>query len=447
MPAPRMELLAELAPHLDPPSFSFDDLRLLPPERDLILERRHGSKKAHRLNIRLNELEMREGRERLRSFPWHVQLNLTSRCNASCTFCAVRPARKIRDDISLEDVRRMDWLRHVTTFAVWGNIGESLAHPEFAPIVRHLRTAFPHLKLELGTNGILLNEEICRLLADGFSRVNVSINAATRETWERILRARGFDHVCAMCARLAELRPSRNAPRLTFSMVMSRENIHEAAAFVKLAHDLGADQAILFHYWPFSLIGQREMPASQSLYHDRERCDAELKRAAEMADRLGLELQAPVPFADKARHISFGERSSTPHPACPYPWTSFFLTTDEAGHREASFCCSGFYPSISYDKGALDEEGFLRVWNHPAARWFRRTANTRGANAVCDWCAGEDRLVPDRCSLYGINAGLRPYFERVDRRFAAGEDVSVAEMCQEIGRLMPHEEGGRPRMP
>ena len=64
------------------------------------------------------------------------------------------------------------------------------------------------------------------------------------------------------------------------------------------------------------------------------------------------------------------------------------------------FCCSGFYYGVKYDKSDMTEENFRKAWNHPAARYFRRTVNKKGANPICAYCQSVDRFDPENNRRY-----------------------------------------------
>ena len=429
---------SDLASTLSLDTFTVEkDLKAMPPQRQILTDKLRTTSQPHLLNADLNALEVQEHVEEMHSFPVFVGLNFTSRCSAHCTFCSIQPSeQKVRDAVSLEDVRRMEWLRYVSDMDIWGGIGDSLVNKEFLPILSHLRKAHPHLRLNLSTNGILLNEEICQALAGNLSSFNVSLNAARKDTWEKLMRSKGFDNVCTQIARLAALRPSKRDPYMSCSMVLTRGNIDEAEEFVNLVHDLGVDKVTFVHYVPTTLVGRRDLPMDQSCYLDKARSDAALTKAIARAEALNMDYIGPTLFAKKAEHIHFGARAMTPPQSCNDPWRICYLTVDEDGNRQMIFCCSGFYYAIGYEKDALDEEHFLRLWNHPTARYFRHTVHKKGTNPICTYCTSVDRFNPENTALYSINDKIQPYFSEIDRRYRNGESVSVEEITQYVQDLL-----------
>ncbi|MGD0897897.1 MAG: radical SAM protein [Thermoguttaceae bacterium] len=361
------------------------------------------------VNLRLNEVECNLGCDELLSFPTIVGLNMTPVCNARCVFCIYQPSMlKERDCVTVGDLKQMTWLRYVRDFAIWAGIGDSLVNPEFLDCYRYLRAAHPHLATDFATNGIRMTREICDEFAGSLSQYKVSLNAARRETWEKLMRAKGFDNVCETFAYLARRRREVGAktPRMTLSMVLTRANVEEAVEFVELAARLGADATKFVHYISTTLDDHRDLAPEDSLYHDKAKADYWLQKAAVRGAELGLEVTRPLPFAADSAHIQCGVRVPCAPAPCRNPWSTCYLTVDEQGRRQMIFCCPAFHYGVKYQKGDLTEENFRKLWNHPGARHFRRTVNKNGANPICTHCQSVDRFDPENNRTYaGVHDG------------------------------------------
>lgn len=388
------------------------------------------------INEILNHYEYKHGFDDLLSFPVMAALNMSSVCNARCTFCSYHPpTQRFKDQVSLDDVRKMTWLKYVSTFAVWGGVGDSLVASAFLPIVRWLKENHPHLKLTLSTNGQNLSREICEVLVDSIYDFNVSLNAASDATRVQLMKSPHFDHICEMYRYLADLKAQRKQafPMLGLSMVVTRSNMDEVVAFADLAKSIGAERVTYVHYVSTTLVGKRLMDADDSCYNERERFDALMAVALERCRELGLTVSAPVPFAQSDVSIRYGYRSADGggDPSCQDPWRTCYLTVDEDGRRQMIFCCSGFYYEIPYDKSELGEEDFRRIWNNPVARFFRRTTNTPGRNPICEFCQTVDKFDP-QCStkIYSIHDRIQPALEAIQRKTNDGtlSDAEVDEL-------------------
>ncbi|MGA2034873.1 MAG: radical SAM protein, partial [Thermoguttaceae bacterium] len=283
------------------------------------------------VNQRLNDVECNLGCEELLSFPTSVGLNMTPVCNARCVFCLYQPSMlKERACVTVEDLKKMTWLRYVRDFAIWGGIGDSLVNPEFPDCYRHVKAAHPHLAVSFSTNGIGMTREICDEFAGSLSHYKLSLNAARKETWKKLMRAKGFDNACESFAYLARRRREAGSekPGMTLSMVLTRANVEEAVEFVELAARLGADATNFVHYVSSTLVGRRDLAAEDSLYHEKQKADHWLQQAAGRAAELGLQVTRPLPFAADSAHIEYGARVSWVPPPCRNPWNTCFLSVD-----------------------------------------------------------------------------------------------------------------------
>lgn len=388
----------------------------------------------HEENEKLNEAEKDSGIDVLESFPPFVGLNMTSVCNARCTFCSIQPiTQPIKDFITLEDIKKMTWLKYVKEFAIWCGIGESLVNKEFLACYRYLKNTFPHLNINFSTNGIGMTKEISGEFVGHLDYYNVSLNATNKEEWSEIMRApaKKFAGVCKGYTYLAKLKKEQksNRPALKISMVVTRDNLESVVQFADLAKILGAEYVTYVNFVTSTLVGKRDLDKSRSLYYEQDKCDEWLARAKSRAEELGLVVIIPHPFSEKSE-IDHGTRVPKSSGACRDPWKTCYLTVNEDGNRQMVFCCSGFYYSIEYDKSQLDEEYFKIIWNHPAATYFRRTVN-KGTNPICGFCQTQDHFDPEDNTIFEIGNVIKPVFSRLNDKYkSVGGNVLLEDMVE-----------------
>jgi MoaA/NifB/PqqE/SkfB family radical SAM enzyme len=338
-----------------------------------------------------------------------VALSLTTICNARCLFCSY-PAvhRQAHHYFTLDEIRTWTWPQYIKKMGFGGGIGDPLAHPQFLDIFRYVTAAYPHLTTRVITNGIGLNRDSCEAFAGRLARLRVSLNGATPATWERLMGRRGFEPVCEQVASLSALKSRLNTdkPEIHLIMVINEHNIHEAAAFARLAAQVRA-QVVTYHHFIPSLMPQCELPPRASLYYDQERCDQEVERAAQQATALGLLVERPPAFHAACGYFEACRVEHAPE-QCFAPWQTCLLAVDEGGRRQMSFCCVGLDTRITYDQSDLTQENFLRLWNHPTLRYFRETVNQGGSNPICGFCRTQDREDPDNLEVYRIQTQVDP---------------------------------------
>jgi radical SAM protein with 4Fe4S-binding SPASM domain len=152
-------------------------------------------------------------------------------------------------------------------------------------------------RVKLITNGTLLDERRSRkIIESGVTTLEVSVDAATKSTYERIRCGAQFDVLMGNLRRLndlkAEYRTTR--PRLKLNFVMMQSNVRELPAFVDMAHDLHAVEVNPQHLVVFEKGGLHDA----SLYHAQELADAMLAEARSRAYRHGIVLQPVPPFRE-----------------------------------------------------------------------------------------------------------------------------------------------------
>lgn len=424
--------------------FELDSLQALENDHEFQIKLLHKemlkSDTPHVENKLLNDSEIKCGKDKLLSFPTFVGLNMTSVCNARCTFCSYSPkTQKQRDFITLDDLKKMTWLKYVSSFAIWGGIGDSLVNPEFFDCYRYLKKNYPHLYITFSTNGIGMKKDICEEFAGHLGEYNVSLNATSKDMWEKLMKAKGYDNILETFEYLAKLKKERgtNKPLLSVSMVLVRDNLNQAVDFVDLTHRIGAERVTFVHYVSSTLVGKRELDESASPYFMKGECDRVMNEATKRANKLGIQITKPLSFAKGNFSIVYGARADCEPSACYDPWRTCYLTVDEDGNRQMIFCCSGFYYGIKYDKSNLTEKYFMeKIWNHPIARYFRKTTNIKGQNPICDFCMTYDRFDSNNNEvIYAVGKKIKPILEKINSDKTYSNVDKVIEEFNKISKV------------
>lgn len=169
--------------------------------------------------------------------PLYVAWQLTNECNLACLHCIEEsgPGKAFRDELGrteIFEILAQLSANDVPYLSLSG--GEPMLHPLFFDMVEHICADGIQLKIE--TNGHYLSLENCRRLNElGVKAVQVSLDGATRETFNR-MRVRGdFDRAIE---GIRTLRDSGVPVEINYSP--TKFNVHEIGAAVDLACELGA---------------------------------------------------------------------------------------------------------------------------------------------------------------------------------------------------------------
>ncbi len=169
--------------------------------------------------------------------PLYVAWQITNECNLACLHCIEEsgPGKAFKDELPDEQVfdvlaQLMD--SDVPYLSFSG--GEPMVHPRFFEMVEYACSRGAELKIE--TNGHYLTQGNCeRLKALGVKAVQVSLDGASRETFNRMRVLGEFNRAVD---GIRNLRAAGVPIEINYSP--TRFNVHEIGDAVDLACELGA---------------------------------------------------------------------------------------------------------------------------------------------------------------------------------------------------------------
>lgn len=239
-----------------------------------------------------------EGTSRVLPYSAHFLLN--DKCNARCVFCGGNYYNSTSGKVlSLEKFRIIANNIHLEHFqqVVLAGAGDPLLSPDFLPIIEYLRSTYPSVGIVITTNGIGLSRQLSEnLVSSGVSSINISLNAATRATYQRLMQVDAFDTIISQIRSFSELCWQRGkGPQLQFSIPIMRCNIDELPLLVTLAHQLGATSINVFYcrFYPREIRNDKNggyLPDDESLFFHQDLSDRVVVEAKQLAERLGVRL-------------------------------------------------------------------------------------------------------------------------------------------------------------
>ncbi len=190
----------------------------------------------------------------LPEFPLFLQVETVDGCNLKCQMCFrrlqnKRPRRKMGRDMFariMEEVR----LGACPSMCLNGN-NEPLLDPLIPERIEMAHSAGV-LDTRINTNGMLLSEGLSeRLIESGLTRLSVSIDAATPETYARIRTGGNFDRVVNNVRGFLKIRRRAGSrlPVLRVTFVVLKDNLDEIEEFSRFWSDK-ADYVSFQRYVP-----------------------------------------------------------------------------------------------------------------------------------------------------------------------------------------------------
>ena len=184
-------------------------------------------------NKALNEYEISTRKEILESKPRAMIGMIMNKCNISCRICDIwsRPKWQEPDRILKEIVELLPYMEDIC----WQG-GEVFYMKEFNSMLAE-GVKCKNLNQVIFTNGLLLDEKNLEIIAKGNVELVLSIDGATKETYEYIRRGANFETLCKKLELIKEVRKSTGAKINTYlNPVICRRNYKEIEQMVEFAH-------------------------------------------------------------------------------------------------------------------------------------------------------------------------------------------------------------------
>jgi wyosine [tRNA(Phe)-imidazoG37] synthetase (radical SAM superfamily) len=182
-----------------------------------------------------------------------IWISFDARCNLKCISCRgdylkCSETEVERIDGLLKDIEAN--LSHLDQIGFSGN-GDPFASPSIRKFMYELDVSkYPNLKITLLTNGQLFNESAWEQMEKGRSAIKsiqVSVDAATKESYEKIRLGGSFDKLKKNLEFIGGLRRQNLIKEFIISFVVNAINFNEMAKFVEMGKELGCDQ-VYFSY-------------------------------------------------------------------------------------------------------------------------------------------------------------------------------------------------------
>jgi len=318
------------------------------------------------------------------TLPRSLYLETTNRCDSKCQTC-IRTFQSLEPpaDLTLDKVKAIAAQFPVLERVVLHGIGEPLLNREIFEIVEYLKSRAATVLFNSDAISLTAKRAL-RLIESGLDEYRVSMDAATRHTYQRLRGVDQFDRVVANVRRLVELEraQSRSAPRVSLWFTASRANLQELPAFVRLAAALGVDE-VYVQRLVFNGLG---LATAENALHGRLQQQEQelLDQAEELSLTLGLALRASgltTPLAS----LKGETPSPRPWAGCQRPWNLSYVTAN----GNVLPCCISPWVARDYQAlilGNAFAEPFADIWNGERYRRFRNDFESESPPDPCRGC-------------------------------------------------------------
>ncbi len=177
-----------------------------------------------------------------RPLPSFIEVETSTHCNLKCTMCEHTYWNEENQNMTYEQfVHILNQFPRLKWVGLTG-IGESYLNPDFEKMLTEAKRR--GLFIENFDNFTLLDEEHARKLVElKVDKLYVSLDAATKETYEKIRVGAKWETVIENIKTLNRIKKENNSyePELWFHFIVSKDNKSEMIPYLEMINELGID--------------------------------------------------------------------------------------------------------------------------------------------------------------------------------------------------------------
>ncbi len=184
---------------------------------------------------------------KMEQYPLAIKFVYDYECNIDCSICRDRikryPDEELNELNAKIDTFFLPMLKHARILTI-NAYGDPFGSRHSKLLIQKAAKMYPDLKFDFHTNGILINKSVLEninITADKIETVRISIHAATKETYGKIVTngEKLFPKIVENLKFLKEMRKQNNF-KLFIHFVVLPENFKEMPKFVDLAEKYDA---------------------------------------------------------------------------------------------------------------------------------------------------------------------------------------------------------------
>ena len=330
--------------------------------------------------------------------PDGLWLSITENCNFRCVGCYTEGLFK-KTYVSIDEVRRMLPASETKFAYISLTEGEAFLHPQLCEIIELCKATHPEAVIDLVTNASIPIRGKSRRAVSLIDNLGVSIDGATKETYESIRKGGNFERFLANTREIVAVRAESGNPKvLEFSFTAMSTNIAELVGVVEIAAEIGVPNV---YFQPMEMRDP-EIIARVGAFNLNRMALEDVYRITDAAIATGKALGVAVYGAASMERPS-GPVMGANDPAevesrldeavrtCQFFWSKPFQYVRDGERFEVLPCCYmlksdaqkiGRRYGLSYDK----PEDVSKVYNSPGYWRMRQDLAGGALNEFCGGC-------------------------------------------------------------
>ncbi len=200
------------------------------------------------INLIKISLSKRLKLSKIYGYPLTLMIEPTNICNLKCPLCPTGAGliKREKGFLTFENFKRVideigDYIIHLR---LW-NWGEPLLNKEIFKMISYAKEK--GVFVNLSTNSNFLNKEIAgKLIDSGLDELIISLDGASKETYNKYRKGGDFKKIIASIRYLADekKRLNKKSPYIKIQFIIMNHNEHEIQKIKFLSRELGVDEVV-----------------------------------------------------------------------------------------------------------------------------------------------------------------------------------------------------------
>lgn len=194
----------------------------------------------------------------LKHFP--LRIAITDYCNLNCFFCSNEGMDLCQKNIRHIDIEKVKYLIEILAKRGLQKIsftgGDPTLYPNLAQLISHIGN-YNFKEVFFHTNGILLNDDIIKLLNNSFNKVAISIHSTNFHKWREITNGTKIQYN-EMISNLSKLADKKNNFLVEMKYVPIK-GVNDSVSEIKDFLDLCSNKKFKFKFLNFEPIIESHM--------------------------------------------------------------------------------------------------------------------------------------------------------------------------------------------
>jgi len=308
--------------------------------------------------------------EKFVPYPERIELEPTTKCNFKCLKCESAYWDIPQRDMTFDEFKHIvDQFPTLKAISISG-IGHNWLNKDYMRMLEYLKSK--NIFTQFFDTFYFINEERAkRLIEIKVDKIWMSIDGATKETYENLQVGSDFNRVIQNLKNMLRLRYQlhSNFPEICFHYIVTQQNFQEMPRFIELVHSINPDPKMINLVQFTKLI-----PFKENKFLAPKVSDDVIDETLSLAAKFGN---------FRIDTFRMGEEEKKQICEC-LDWTVPFITVDGTVYP----CCAyteGNMRQImhKYGMGNVLEEDFKQIWYSDKFRNFRKTIHENKVPPEC----------------------------------------------------------------